>query len=95
MMERTLATLEKYAAYHFSSEEELLANHGCRELARHKTGHDSFSRTIWEFRQKFYGDEILVPAEILDFLREWIISHILVEDMELGRLFRHKAATQS
>ena len=88
MMGRTLATLEKYAAYHFSTEENLMASHGYPDLAEHRKGHESFSGIVLEYRQKFEGDGIVVPAEILCFMGQWIISHIMDEDMEFGRLLK-------
>ena len=84
MLDHTLASLEKYALFHFGTEERLMAMHCYSEAASHKRGHESFIDDIRRFRRRFDAGCIF-PVEIMFFLREWIIYHIMMSDRDLGQ----------
>jgi hemerythrin len=84
MLNKALTTLETYALYHFDTEEKLMTAHKYEESEAHKSGHELFTKTITSFRHKFDSGQVVVSAEVLFFLREWIIAHIIKTDRELG-----------
>ena len=84
MLNKVLTVLETYALYHFDTEEKLMATHKYDESAAHKNGHELFTETVKRFRYKFDSGHVVVSTEILFFLREWIIAHIMKTDRELG-----------
>jgi hemerythrin-like metal-binding protein len=75
-----LSTLIKYTQMHFKTEENLLESHQYPEYARHKTEHDQLTKTVLDFRSKFQRDEIGLTIEVMDFLKDWLIKHILGTD---------------
>lgn len=84
MLNKTLTVLETYALYHFDTEEKLMTAHKYDESEAHKSDHELFTETVKSFRRKFDSGQIVVSVEILCFLREWIIAHIIKTDRELG-----------
>lgn len=88
LLGHTLVSLEKYALFHFGTEERLMAVHGYSEAASHKRGHQSFIDDIRRFRSRFDAGRVF-PVEIMFFLREWIIYHIMLSDRDLGHALEH------
>lgn len=80
-----LMALEEYASHHFHTEERLMERHGYAESAEHKHGHALFSATIRRLRHRFDSGHAEIAVEVLFFLREWLVTHILKADRELGR----------
>jgi hemerythrin-like metal-binding protein len=85
MMFKVLIGLEMYAMTHFDTEEELMCLYNYEESDTHKTGHLVFTDTVRDFRHKFESGSILISIEIMAFLREWLITHIMKTDKQFGQ----------
>jgi hemerythrin len=71
--------LMDYTMNHFIMEEALFLEHGYPEAAAHKTQHDAFTAKIMETLIRFEeGQE--VGGETLDFLKQWLVEHIMRVD---------------
>jgi hemerythrin len=75
--------LVDYADYHFSREEEMMARAGYEETQDHGLVHAQFGQFLGEL----VGGCMLDPsreaaAKVRDYLQEWLLEHILVEDMK-------------
>ncbi len=81
---QALAELEEYVLYHFDTEEQLMLTHNYSESDAHKSDHGLFTETVKRFRYNFDFGHLVIPTEILFFLREWIVVHIMKTDRELG-----------
>ena len=77
-----LDRLTKYATEHFRTEEQLLEEYGYPDLARQKAEHKAYRIKIVAFCQSTAIHEESVPAELLNFIRDWWINHILNTDMK-------------
>lgn len=79
--------LEAYVFYHFSSEEHLMAKAGYENLERHVGEHDKFRSKVSGFRESLEkgGDapEHLLQ-EIVGFLEDWLMDHVLHKDRKFG-----------
>jgi len=77
-----LKTLEHYTKNHFAHEEQIMSRMGYNRFDLHRQQHLNFIRTIQEIEKKFAQQK--QPEELmnktLQFLREWLTQHILVED---------------
>jgi len=79
-----LSTLIKYTQVHFKTEEGLMESHQYQEYSRHKTEHDQLVKTVLDFRAKFQRNELGLTIEVMSFLKEWLIKHILGCDKRYG-----------
>lgn len=80
-----LNELKDYAATHFKHEEEYMMSIRHKKLISQKAEHDEFIEKL----EAYDLDEIdenqrKVILELLDFLNEWLINHILKSDKQIG-----------
>jgi hemerythrin len=73
-----------YATYHFSAEEQLMAQQAYPAMAKHMEEHQRFAERVVEMHRD-YLDNRPIFLEILTFLKTWLESHILHSDGALGR----------
>ncbi|MDR0636973.1 MAG: bacteriohemerythrin [Treponema sp.] len=71
-----------YVQEHFSAEEELMAQSGYSRLAEHKAKHDEFANKLLSETQEMKAGKPMVPLTFLHYLRDWILSHIAIDDMD-------------
>jgi hemerythrin len=80
-----LNELKDYAATHFKHEEEYMMSINYRKLLSQKVMHDDFIEALSKYNvydlDENQKDTIL---EILDFLNDWLINHILKSDKQIG-----------
>lgn len=69
-----------YTEYHFETEESLLEKHNYPDLDAHKAEHRKFTRNILEFKQQFSQMKEYAGQQVLDYLKNWLINHILASD---------------
>lgn len=75
-----LEKMVDYTKTHFQAEEELMAEHGFPELEPHRNAHRSFVTKVGEFNRKFSMNDDSIIDEMLDFLKEWLLKHIMEMD---------------
>lgn len=80
----TIMGMFDYATIHFQDEENLLRRAGYSELATQAREHKAFLEKAVEFSKKDLRDPT-TSAEIVLFLRKWLLHHILEEDMKYKR----------
>ncbi len=85
-----LGELRDYADYHFRREEELMAAHGFAGLDKHREQHQTFIRKIEAARAGARRSEA-EAAQLVDFLQDWLINHILDADMKYRPLLEENA----
>lgn len=78
-----LNTLVDYTAYHFAREERIMEASGYPRLAEHKLEHEGLTEKVIDLQCRFLDyDKDVVGSEVLDFLKEWLFSHIQEKDMD-------------
>lgn len=72
--------LASYARYHFATEERYFMI--CRYADRfaHMTEHAKFIAQVEEFRNDYAAQKRALTYKVINFLRDWLIHHIMVED---------------
>lgn len=79
----TMARLEVYSLYHFTSEEHLMKKYDYPGMDSHLKEHKEFRVKIMRFKNEFLEggeQDEKMAREIVKFLENWIASHILVID---------------
>lgn len=78
---RLLVSLKDYTVYHFGYEESLMEKYNFIELEKHKEQHNKFVEKLNEIElQDIDSKQEKVILDILDFIVNWISSHILGSD---------------
>ena len=80
VLEDILTELIEYTDYHFKSEEEAMKKGSYPELPAHIKIHESFVKKILEFKKDLDEGNVYISLEIINFLKDWILDHILRED---------------
>lgn len=85
-----LTEMTDYAQVHFRAEEYLMAEYGYEHKALQEKQHQEFiDKTIDFYSAADLGPNMLSTA-LLDYLRVWLIGHILKEDMKYKEFFTSK-----
>jgi hemerythrin-like metal-binding protein len=92
VVKRVLGELAEYVRIHFEREETLFARWGYPGAAGHGESHRRLTATVSELGAKNVGGARL-GDEVFDFLRDWLIKHILGEDMIYASYFRALGVT--
>lgn len=89
-LKAVLAFLMEYVVLHFGTEEALMDRSGYSAADAHKALHREFEVKVAEFEQRQAFAFHSVTAELLEYLREWLVHHIAFEDRKLGAFLRSK-----
>ena len=71
-----------YIQTHFFAEERMMNRHQYPAYHEHRVLHLDFVRRTLEFQRRFGDDPASLTKDVLTFLREWWVGHILGVDME-------------
>jgi hemerythrin-like metal-binding protein len=86
-IDRVLGDLAQYTVYHFACEEALMQAAGldARHVAAHCATHQRFVAQVTHWMQTREAAGQLSAAQLLDYLANWLVFHILGEDQSMGR----------
>ena len=90
VMADILDRLVNYTQTHFAAEEKLFTTYGYPAGHKHSESHTQLTTQVLEIKQKFDAGEIMASTELMFLLKEWLVNHILVEDMEYGPFLNQK-----
>lgn len=88
-----LAILEEmlhYADYHFEKEEKYFELYNYSETEVHKEEHEKFITQIEIFIEKYKKKDSRISLETIDFLKDWLFSHILQSDRKYSEFLNSK-----
>ncbi len=81
--------LLQYTEYHFKAEEDELKKHEYPHYAEQKKSHDFFKNKIIVAIEDFQNSGE-IEIEFLEFLKRWLIDHILVLDRRYSNFLNSK-----
>jgi hemerythrin len=93
-MERVLRELSEYTDYHFAAEEQWLKEHDYPEFEGHRGEHSEFTKYISDVCKDHALNKNELSMEVLTFLYNWLIQHILESDVAYSRFIQGKASVQ-
>ncbi len=79
-----LNRLVEYAEEHFAREEGIMHASGYPGLARHHAIHEALFEQIFVLQGHFEDGRIRIDRDTVDFLRGWLVDHIVGEDMKFA-----------
>src|SRR5574343_1887107 len=80
---RVLRALDQYAQVHFRAEERMMAHWGYTGLELQQSQHAEFENRLRAFYEAMHVNPLTTQFDVLVYLRQWLVFHIVHED---GRL---------
>ena len=84
-MGQVLKNLVEYVKCHFKDEEKVMEKIGYDELERHKVLHKDLVNQVAGILIDLKNGKVWTPQELIGFLQNWVLCHILEEDLKIGR----------
>lgn len=84
-IQSVLSGLFNYTIYHFFTEEQIMQETGYPNYSKHKTEHVNLTAEVISYLDRFVKGEKDIHLEVFEFLKGWLMGHIKVSDIELGR----------
>lgn len=80
ILSELLLHLLDYTKKHFKREEMFFSTTNYSETLEHKIQHEYFIERIEDLKKRFDDGDVHVSIELIKFLSDWLISHILISD---------------
>jgi hemerythrin len=93
MLDNTLAGLIDYAKTHFKDEEVEMEKHAYPDFEIHKAEHNKLTDKVLEFHRKYQSGEKYISIEVLTFLKDWLVFHIMRTDKMYGDYYESNKIT--
>ncbi len=79
-----LAKLVEYTHEHFAAEEAMMAATKYPNLGQHRVKHRELIKQVNEYVARHERGEIALNTDLLNFLRDWLTTHIQMDDRQYG-----------
>ncbi len=90
-LQRISDKLVEYTLMHFKHEEMYFDDWAYPGSAAHIISHTKLRQQVFEYRKRILEvDSNELALDMLDFLRDWLSQHIMVEDRKYGRFLHGK-----
>lgn len=91
ILRKSIIKLVDYTKYHFNYEEKHMTQFSYNKIEGHKKLHKVFiSQLVVILEELKKGDYLNLTDDILKFLTNWLIGHILKQDREYGHFYKMK-----
>jgi methyl-accepting chemotaxis protein/hemerythrin len=82
-----LERLNNYAIYHFRTEEFLIDRYLDSDISvvAHKEAHKAYVTSMQDFEGRFQAGDVGVVNDLIDFIYNWWLGHIVATDKGLGK----------
>jgi len=87
---KALQEMMEYSIMHFSTERQLMEQDGYPESAAHLGEHKTYVKLLQEKVSRHLAGDELHAEELIAFLRDWWINHIMQTDLKWGTWHNHK-----
>jgi hemerythrin len=88
VLNQTLTELVNYTIYHFKLEEELMKKRNYPHYLSHKGEHTMFVENVNKHISNLKTDDTKALLDVINFLKDWLLKHILVSDKKYAEAFR-------
>ncbi len=95
IVDKALTELLAYTIYHFSAEEAFMREIAYSELEEHIKLHEQLTSHIRSFMSRIGDGAEVGCGELLRFLSDWVVKHIMGEDTKISREYAARSDPQS
>lgn len=82
LIRQAMNELVDYTKYHFEREEQLMRNNNYPDYESHHQLHQNMITKMADCMQKYHTDPSHTIDDTLNFLKDWLVNHILHSDRE-------------
>ncbi len=82
-----LDAIIRYKRVHFATEERYFEEFGYEGAAEHIAEHRKFDETLAGIKEKHVDDTTGLAFELVDFLEDWLVRHLLHTDQKYKECF--------
>jgi len=86
-LKKILDELVAYAEKHFQTEEGYFDKFNYEHSEEHKKEHLKLKTQIGDFYKKLEAGEVEISVELLDFLENWLVDHLDIQDKKYIKCF--------
>lgn len=84
-LRRVADHLVEHAMMHFRHEEMYFCEAAYPAAEEHAALHENFKQRVFAYRERIgREDTVVLAAELMVFLRDWLADHVLIEDKKYG-----------
>ena len=83
----SMRRLSNYIRTHFESEERFMLTCNYPEFDDHKAQHTELLEKLARFESRFKNENKAFNEEMLLFLQDWLIRHIILHDIKIGHFY--------
>ncbi len=94
-LNRLLPRLTTYVVFHFGTEEGMVRKFaaGTPHAEHHLAEHGKFTRKIAAMKEVGSTDKHGALGDLVEYLKSWLLEHIMKTDKELGKTIQARRAT--
>ena len=93
VMKKVLGELTDYTVYHFTAEEKLFQKYAYPKYPDQKREHDKLTAQVLELKKKADSGASVITMEVMNFLKDWLSSHIMGADKMGGEYLNSKGVS--
>lgn len=91
VVQRAAEQFSEYTRHHFATEEQFMDSTSYPEFEEHMEQHMEGSMKAMDFYGDYLSGGSEVGRDMLEFLKNWLLDHILKTDRKLGLHLRHQS----
>ena len=77
-----------YTKTHFADEVRLMKEVNYEHMQAHDALHKDLTKQVGEYLDKLQSGEMIDSSELMMFLKDWLVKHILSEDKKFGKAYQ-------
>lgn len=86
-VDNIIQRLVEYKKFHFQTEEKYFDEFNYEGSEEHKQKHREFNQNLEALVKKHGDDSISMAFELVDFLENWLLDHLMTEDQRYVECF--------
>ena len=90
---KIIEELVAYTKFHFTAEEKIMQDNNYPGFPAHKKEHENLTKKVIEFQDNYNNGRAPLSMEIMQFLKDWLVNHIMKVDKEYSPYLNNKGVS--